>query len=128
MGIGDTFRDSSHDLAHYIYDPFWNEGKDDPRLRTGLAVWAALRFVYPDPFIMPLDLAVSAALHDNSNGLDRLITEMGGSEPIEDQRRDYMAVATFIKAIEDHLMPLLPSVEWILEPYKEEALENAAKT
>lgn len=123
MSIGDTFRDSSHDLAHYIYDPFWNEGEDDPRLRTGLAVWAALRFVYPDPFIMPLDSAVQAALDGDNQTLDHVIA-MGGDQSPEDQRRDYMAVATFIKAIEEHLVPLLPSVEWILEPYKESATKE----
>jgi hypothetical protein len=123
MGIGDTFRDSSHDLAHYIYDPFWNEGVDDPRLRTGLAVWAALRFVYPDPFIMPLDAAVQAAMDGDQERLDRIIA-MGGEQSPAEQRRDYTAAATFIKAIEEHLVPLLPSVEWILEPYKEQATKG----
>jgi hypothetical protein len=51
--------------------------------------------------------------------LDRLITEMGGAEPLDEQRRDYIAVAAFIKAIDEHLTPLLPSIGWILEPYRD---------
>lgn len=126
MGLGDTFRDSSHDLAHYIYDPFWNQGEIDPRLCTGLAVWAALRLVYPDPFIHVISAPLDAAMQGDMPRLDKLIALMGGAQPPDEQRRDYLALAKFIEAIDEHLTPLLPSVDWLLEPYREEAQGESA--
>ncbi len=125
MSIGDTLRDSSYSLAHYLYDPSWDQ--DDPRIRTGLAVWAALRFMYPDPFLgglMFYDDAIEAAMQGDTTKLDELISKGNGAQPQDEQRRDFIALATFIKAIDEHLTPLVPSVDWILEPYRNEAIEE----
>lgn len=130
MSINDTLSETASSLAGYLFDP---EYPDLVQWRTGqrhVAVLAICRGLLNIEWAHDqIDAAVDGdmgPLEKHMQYIQEHFADRVG--PPDQERREWQSLVDLCKALDEHIIPLLPSLEWTFAEERAEALAEHEKS
>lgn len=125
MSISDTCVDAADDLARYLYDP--DNGPADRQDQRRIACMAILSAFHFLGWSFGEEEKIDAAIEGDTSILEQHIQwlQKHGQDlrPLEDERREWYALVALLKAIDEHIVPLMPDLDWLIAAKRERAHE-----